>query len=142
MKLLIATIIFTTLLYSNAFAFSGKTVIPLIQSQPAVETNLIITNITDHDLTVNINVYCTDLNTPVSNSYLTYSGFQNNNTEIGAKKIVQVAIRTVVCSGPTIISWSNKTTDNDLYGLIAAGQYWGTTSSWLTSFQINNGAPF
>ncbi len=132
-----------------ANAGGGKAIVPhwyIISNDTNVQhSNFFISNVTNHDLVVTITFYNKD--GTVFSPVLTYNNFQNGNTEIGAGNSANLRIdspaSTVDSYGYATITWSNKTGENDLVGLIA----W---ADWMVdspdprgfSIQVNGGNPF
>lgn len=127
---------------SVAFAGSGMAIVPYCEAyQRDFETyssTLFITNISQHDLKVEVSVYDNQGNE--ISSGISYRNFESANTEISAGKMGEVEIGTVSgdqVQGYAVIEWTNKAQENDYVGLVASG-----TSPRVTPVVINGGAPF
>lgn len=127
------------LVSANVFAGSGSAVVSHWMATGSTVTSLWVSNITSHDLEVEITFYDTS-GTALSPS--SFFDFQNSNTEIGAGKSGYVSISSD-SYGYAVIKWNNKGTDDDAFGLVAyAHRSDNTASGWRAAIPINNGKPF
>jgi hypothetical protein len=113
---------------------------------PNQETNLFLSNTTDHTLTVSVFFYQQDGSSPPS-SYIAYLNFINSNTQIAAGSSAAITIQTLDAFhfGYAVINWKNSGTDNDLFGLVGSAQRQQEitgTSYWGHYIPLNNGLPF
>lgn len=115
-----------------AYSFEGNT----------QNSNIFISNITQNNLKVTVTLYNKD--GTIKTSGLEYKNFQNNNTEIGARKSVNLKITGGSISeyGYAVIEWGNIGTDDDTVGLVAWADWAQDSPSRAYSVQVNNGNPF
>ncbi|NDV21568.1 hypothetical protein [Desulfovibrio sp. JC022] len=147
-RIVLLACIIATLSCSAAFAGSGKAIVPHwlavnYGKSNAQSSNIFITNITQHDLVVKVTVYNRD--STIFLSGIEYKNFQNNNTEIGAGKTVNLKINgtgtTESDYGYAVIEWVNKEYDDDVVGLVSWAN-WRESSNRGYSVPVNNGMPF
>lgn len=141
-RIIVLVAIISQLLLTNAFAGSGKTIVPFWVGDSGQTTSISLTNITSHDLIVSVKPYREDgvtLETAIS-----YRNFQNSNTEIGAGKtaIADIGGGSTQHYGTVEVTWTNKGTDNDRYGLIGDGSRANNGGAWGIVVPVNRGLPF
>ena len=141
---------------ASAFAGSGKAFIPAIylyrgSSSQFAHTNIAITNITDHAVTVAVKAYDSAGNL-LPSTWVSYSNFTSSNTQIAGKNTANISIQappSVVSAatyGYAVIEWTNLPGDDDVVALVSHGNggYLFTSaareSGW--GIPVNNGVPF
>ena len=143
-NIMLLVIIASCLFASNAYSGSGKAVVPFYGSGPSEGTTFFITNITSHDLIINIKYYRPD-GSVIPDNYVYRSGFQND-VELAPKHkgTFYLNLPSEYNTGNVmVIYWVNKGADDDLFGLIGTGSYYqNSPTNWVTLVSINNGQPF
>ncbi|QTD53498.1 hypothetical protein [Sulfidibacter corallicola] len=131
----------------QVLAGSGKAIIPNFSANSATDGKCVyyMSNITPHDLEVSITFY--DQNGTVITSGIVYTNFINSNTEIAAGSTGVVVINPTPWKyGYAVIEWNNKSTDDDVLGLVAHGffdqQDGSDNAEAYYSIPINCGAAF
>ncbi|WP_417454483.1 hypothetical protein [Kiloniella sp.] len=137
LKMLIVAL-FGVFLSTAVVAGNGKAVSSHWMATGESATSLWVSNITEHDLKVNIVFY--DEHGTALNPDLYYN-FENSNTEIAAGDTGYVTIHND-SYGYAVITWENKGTDDDPFGLVAHSHRGGGSVPWRASILINNGQPF
>lgn len=122
----------------------GKAIVPNYGSMGGgspQESNIFISNISTHDLTVTVTFYKQDGTKLTTN--ITYYNFQNSDTEIAAGKtgVAQTSGASVFTYGYAIVEWKNKGTDHDVVALVAQAQRQEGTL-WGYGIPVNQGLPF
>lgn len=123
---------------------SGKAIVPnygSIGGASPQESNVFISNITQHDLTVTVTFFKQDGTKLTTN--ITYFNFQNSDTEIGAGKTGYVHVTGTASwtYGYALVEWKNKGTDQDAVGLVAQAQRQEGTL-WGYGIPVNQGLSF
>lgn len=136
-----------------AHAGSGKAIVPhwqVYQDGTGSNNNptfIFLSNITTHDLVVNITMYNLD-GTMFTNGTFQYNNFHASNTEIMAGESAYLKVIGVIGNpnayGYAVIEWENKNMDHDAVGLVAWGMKFreGMEYNKGYSIPINSGNPF
>lgn len=125
----------------NVYAGSGKAIIPhWLSDTISQHSAFYISNITGHDLQVQVTFYKED-GTAISPTL--YTDFAAANTEIPARSSAHVVMQYASghAYGYAVIEWQNKSTDDDTVGLVAGG-YRTVGTTRIYSIPVNNGVPF
>lgn len=130
-----------TLATSNAYAGSGKAIIPWY-SESGQHYWIQLTNITSHDINYTIEPYMEDGTTIFPDSSITRIGSCSNsqiNAGVGKTCMLKFTSSTQHF-GQIVITWKNKAGENDFYALMGNA----VRNSTYLSFDvpINNGNPF
>ena len=142
-KLILSTLL--PLCSLSAYAGSGKAIVPYWDiATNNQQTNLYITNITEHDLDIKITFYSQDGN-EYTGSTIHYKNFINSNSTISARNGAFIHVNSPASGSPytyghAVIEWSNQADENDTVGLVAHG--WKHSNNGHSAIPVDNGQPF
>jgi hypothetical protein len=147
-KILLISCLMLIMAQSFAFAGSGKAIVSYWHTvnngkHYRENTQINISNITQHDLIIKITLYNYDGTIYDKGEY---RNFQNGGTEIGAGKTGMFWLQSYEVTphqyGYAVIEWKNKLNDDDIVGLVAWTGVAGDSASRAYSIPVNNGKPF
>ncbi|MBQ1784953.1 MAG: hypothetical protein II007_15040 [Gammaproteobacteria bacterium] len=128
----------------SAYAGGGKAIVPhwSVNDGENIRTYIYITNISDSDVNVEIDLLDKSGNQVAPFSY---TNFINSNSGLAAKSSGLILLKGAPNFGHAIIKWTNTAQGDDVVALVAHGSsITSNGSSWRSEIAvpINNGQPF